>query len=274
MSSRECTHFCRSVAYREGRWTTSTPCISSFTHLFLKEVTHVLADRIKIATDDGRERHLGPSAAAHRVEKTVRGTVRTDPQIGAPPEPNERTPVVMWNGGVEQNQRIPYLCAVFSNRRQQLAQIPHVLAGGHPGEKPVAGYAADSAYRPSSMRAYAGTLFSWYVPRSPSDVAVKQMILAIDEHTPCIVMDLDETHVLVNTSMVETLQGLLEAEVRALLNPVRKEYVHARYVDSRQVCGNYGITLQCSISCGVSLTFCRWRRRLPFAGSRHRDAPT
>ncbi|WFC95773.1 hypothetical protein MBRA1_002427 [Malassezia brasiliensis] len=55
------------------------------------------------------------------------------------------------------------------------------------------------------MRAYAGTLFS-------CDVAVKQMILAIDEHTPCIVMDLDETHVLVNSSMVEALQGLLEAE--------------------------------------------------------------
>ena len=40
------------------------------------------------------------------------------------------------------------------------------------------------------------------------------MILAIDERMPCIIMDLDETHVLVNTNMVEQLQIMLEAEVR------------------------------------------------------------
>lgn len=39
------------------------------------------------------------------------------------------------------------------------------------------------------------------------------MILAIDEHTPCIVMDLDETHVLINSTMVDPLLGMLEAEV-------------------------------------------------------------
>lgn len=38
------------------------------------------------------------------------------------------------------------------------------------------------------------------------------MILAIDERMPCIIMDLDETHVLVNTNMVEQLQIMLEAE--------------------------------------------------------------
>ncbi|PKI85977.1 hypothetical protein MVES_000080 [Malassezia vespertilionis] len=57
------------------------------------------------------------------------------------------------------------------------------------------------------MRAYAGALVH-------CDVAVKQMILAIDEHTPCIVMDLDETHVLVNTKMLDTLLEMLETEVR------------------------------------------------------------
>lgn len=55
------------------------------------------------------------------------------------------------------------------------------------------------------MRAYAGALIT-------CDVAVKQMILAIDERMPCIIMDLDETHVLVNTNMVEQLQIMLEAE--------------------------------------------------------------
>ena len=48
------------------------------------------------------------------------------------------------------------------------------------------------------------------------------MILAIDEHTPCIVIDLDETHVLVNANMVDTLQGLLEAEVRGPLTQFEK----------------------------------------------------
>lgn len=47
-----------------------------------------------------------------------------------------------------------------------------------------------------------------------SDVAVKQMILSIDEHMPCIVMDLDETHVLVNTTLVDQLRIMLDAEVR------------------------------------------------------------
>ena len=123
------------------------------------------------------------------------------------------------------------------------------------------------------MRAYAGTLFSWYVLCSHSDVAVKQMILAIDEHTPCIVMDLDETHVLVNSSMVETLQGLLEAEVRAPPHPVREEHVHARYVASWQICGSYGIVpLRCGLH-GVVLT-CPSQRRPRFAGFRHPDAPT
>ena len=53
-----------------------------------------------------------------------------------------------------------------------------------------------------------------WTPAYTSDVAVKQMILAIDERMPCIIMDLDETHVLVNTNMVEQLQIMLEAEVR------------------------------------------------------------
>ncbi|SHO79657.1 Similar to S.cerevisiae protein TFB5 (Component of RNA polymerase II general transcription factor TFIIH) [Malassezia sympodialis ATCC 42132] len=55
------------------------------------------------------------------------------------------------------------------------------------------------------MRAYAGTLIT-------CDVAVKQMILSIDEHMPCIVMDLDETHVLVNTTLVDQLRIMLDAE--------------------------------------------------------------
>ena len=46
-----------------------------------------------------------------------------------------------------------------------------------------------------------------------SDVAVKQMILSIDEKMPCIVMDQDETHVLVNGSMVDQLLIMLETEV-------------------------------------------------------------
>ncbi|WFD32507.1 hypothetical protein MSPP1_003555 [Malassezia sp. CBS 17886] len=66
------------------------------------------------------------------------------------------------------------------------------------------------------MRAYAGALLKWYVRAAEgltqSDVAVKQMILAIDEHTPCIIMDLDDTHVLVNSNMVDTLSSMLEAE--------------------------------------------------------------
>lgn len=57
------------------------------------------------------------------------------------------------------------------------------------------------------MRALAGTLLA-------CDVAVKQMILAIDERMPCIIMDLDDTHMLVNSKMVEQLRTMLEAEVR------------------------------------------------------------
>ena len=45
-------------------------------------------------------------------------------------------------------------------------------------------------------------------------MAVKQMILAIDERMPCIIMDLDDTHMLVNSKMVEQLRTMLEAEVR------------------------------------------------------------
>ena len=47
-------------------------------------------------------------------------------------------------------------------------------------------------------------------------MAVKQMILAINEHMPCIIMDLDETHVLVNERMVDHLHVMLEAEVCVL----------------------------------------------------------
>ena len=57
------------------------------------------------------------------------------------------------------------------------------------------------------MRALAGTLLT-------CDVAAKQMILAIDERMPCIIMDLDDTHMLVNSKMVEQLRTMLEAEVR------------------------------------------------------------
>ncbi|WFD16827.1 hypothetical protein MARU1_002870 [Malassezia arunalokei] len=57
------------------------------------------------------------------------------------------------------------------------------------------------------MRALAGSLLT-------CDVAVKQMILAIDERMPCIIMDLDDTHMLVNSKMVEQLRTMLEAEVR------------------------------------------------------------
>ena len=57
------------------------------------------------------------------------------------------------------------------------------------------------------MRALAGTLLT-------CDVAVKQMILAIDERMPCIIMELDETQLLVYCKLVEQLRTMLEAEVR------------------------------------------------------------
>ena len=57
------------------------------------------------------------------------------------------------------------------------------------------------------MRALAGTLLT-------CAVAGKQMILAIDERMPCIILDLDDTHMLVNSKMVEQLRTMLEAEVR------------------------------------------------------------
>ena len=57
------------------------------------------------------------------------------------------------------------------------------------------------------MRALAGTLLT-------CDVAVNHMIFAIEERMPCIIMDLDDTHMLVNSKMVEQLRTMLEAEVR------------------------------------------------------------
>ena len=72
------------------------------------------------------------------------------------------------------------------------------------------------------------------MPLTLSDVAVKQMILAINEHMPCIIMDLDETHVLVNERMVDQLHVMLEAEVcvlRVYLTLVWKKHVYPRHVD-------------------------------------------
>lgn len=56
------------------------------------------------------------------------------------------------------------------------------------------------------MKLFKGTLLT-------CDAPVKQLILAIDETEKCVIQDLDETHLLVQTSSVDRLKEKLEAEV-------------------------------------------------------------
>lgn len=71
-----------------------------------------------------------------------------------------------------------------------------------------------------------------------SDAAVKQLILTIDEQMPCIIMDLDETHLLVNPDLLDALHQQLETEVRAwatysLLTPVSSKRTFIPWISSK-----------------------------------------
>ena len=47
-----------------------------------------------------------------------------------------------------------------------------------------------------------------------SDAAVKQLILSLDERNRFIIMDLDETHLLISPDRIDWLRAELEVEVR------------------------------------------------------------
>jgi hypothetical protein len=47
-----------------------------------------------------------------------------------------------------------------------------------------------------------------------SDAAVKQIILTMNERTPIIVQDLDDTHILIRPESLEELKEQLEVQVR------------------------------------------------------------
>lgn len=46
-----------------------------------------------------------------------------------------------------------------------------------------------------------------------SDAAVKQLILSLDERNRFIIMDLDETHLLISPDRIDWLRAELEVEV-------------------------------------------------------------